>query len=282
MAVVYFAGFYKCAVLLPHRLNIPYICHTNAIEPWIARLPWLPSLAPTPYTQLFYIPENLSQFIDRLLCSLSAAAAGLAVPLLESSQPEMLTTYSKFGKFDSLDDLASRSLLWLQWSDPLLSWHYPTMPHVVDVGGLTIRTPQPLPKYLETLLSKSGEGTILVAFGTMVSAIPREIVLRMFAAFQRLPRYTFLWSFPNRSDINISEVPANVHLHTWLPQIDVLSHPRLQLLITHVGMNSMYEAVYHGVPILAMPMVGDNYQNAKILEMKGFGHVIDIFFVHPR
>ncbi len=281
MAVIDYAGVYKCAVLLTHRLNIPYICHTHAIEPWIARLPWLPSLAPTPHTQLFYIPANLSRFIDRLLCSLCAAAAAIAVPLMDTSQSEILTKYLRHGNFSSLDELASRSLLWLQSNDPLLSWHYPTMPHVVDVGGLTIRTPQPLPTGLQTLISRSDEGTVLVAFGTMVSAIPKEIVYKMFDAFQRLPRYTFLWSFPNRSDISISEVPANVHLHAWLPQIDVLAQPRLLLLITPCGKNSMYEAIYHGVPILAMPMVGDNYQNAKILEMKEFGHMIDIFSFTP-
>ncbi len=281
MAVVDVAGIYKCTVLLPHRLNIPYICHTHVIEPWIARLPWLPSLAPTPHTQLFYIPANLSQFIDRLLCSLCAAAASIAVPLMESCEPEILKKYLRYGNFHSLDELASRSLLWLQSNDPLLSWHYPTMPHVVDVGGLTIRTPQPLPTGLQTLISSSGEGTVLVAFGTMISAIPMEIVRQMFAAFQRLPRYTFLWSFPNRSDLSISEVPANVHLHAWLPQIDVLSHPGLQLFITSGGMNSMYEAIYHGVPILAMPIAGEQHQNAKIIEMKGFGHVIDIFSFTP-
>ena len=32
----------------------------------------------------------------------------------------------------------------------------------------------------------------------------------------------------------------------WVPQNDILGHPKLKLFITHGGNNGQYEALYHG------------------------------------
>jgi hypothetical protein len=48
----------------------------------------------------------------------------------------------------------------------------------------------------------------------------------------------------------------------WVPQNDVLAHPNTRAFLSHVGVNSQYEAVYHSVPVVAMPAFADQYQNA--------------------
>lgn len=46
--------------------------------------------------------------------------------------------------------------------------------------------------------------------------------------------------------------------------------------MTHGGFLSTTEAIDRGVPVLAMPVFGDQHQNAKIAELGGFGLVLPL------
>ena len=41
--------------------------------------------------------------------------------------------------------------------------------------------------------------------------------------------------------------------------------------MSHVGHNSLYESAYHGVPVVAFPLFGDQYSNAKKIVHLGLG-----------
>jgi len=48
------------------------------------------------------------------------------------------------------------------------------------------------------------------------------------------------------------------------------------LFLSHVGHNSMYEAAYHGVPVIAFPMWSDQPENARQITRAGMGLWVDI------
>ncbi|XP_026682366.1 2-hydroxyacylsphingosine 1-beta-galactosyltransferase-like [Diaphorina citri] len=48
-------------------------------------------------------------------------------------------------------------------------------------------------------------------------------------------------------------------------------HRNCKLFITHGGIHSSMEAVYHGVPVVMMPGFSDQHQNCKLMEEKGMG-----------
>ena len=57
------------------------------------------------------------------------------------------------------------------------------------------------------------------------------------------------------------EIPDNVIIKSWYPQIAVLPH--VDVFIQHGGNNSFNESLYFGVPPLIMPFVWDGHDNAQ-------------------
>ena len=63
----------------------------------------------------------------------------------------------------------------------------------------------------------------------------------------------------------------------WVPQNDLLGHKKIRAFISHCGANSMYEAAFHGVPVVAVPLVSDGPDNALKLATKAkMGIIVDI------
>ncbi|CAK7322988.1 unnamed protein product [Dovyalis caffra] len=57
----------------------------------------------------------------------------------------------------------------------------------------------------------------------------------------------------------------------WLNQEGILGHKAIGGFLSHCGWNSVMEAVWHGVPILAWPQHGDQKVNANVVERNGMG-----------
>uniref|UniRef100_A0A0N5B5G7 glucuronosyltransferase n=1 Tax=Strongyloides papillosus TaxID=174720 RepID=A0A0N5B5G7_STREA len=61
----------------------------------------------------------------------------------------------------------------------------------------------------------------------------------------------------------------------WMPQSDLLNDKRLSLFITHGGMGSITELSFRGVPAVVIPVQGDQYRNAKLVERQNYGIVMN-------
>lgn len=48
-----------------------------------------------------------------------------------------------------------------------------------------------------------------------------------------------------------------------------LGHSKTRAFITHGGTNGIYEAIYHGIPVVGIPLFGDQYDNIVHLKAKG-------------
>ena len=53
-------------------------------------------------------------------------------------------------------------------------------------------------------------------------------------------------------------------------------HARTRLLIYQCGINGVYEALYHGVPIICLPIFFDQFDNAQRVASRGIGLRLDI------
>lgn len=74
--------------------------------------------------------------------------------------------------------------------------------------------------------------------------------------------------------------PANFLMLPHVPQLAVLRQSGL--FITHGGMNSAHEAMFHGVPMIVLPQAADQYAVAGQVELAGAGVVLDRARVTPE
>ena len=90
-------------------------------------------------------------------------------------------------------------------------------------------------------------------------------------AFRRLSM-SIIWKW---DDNDLSRMPGNVLVRKWLPQNDLLAHPNLKVLVTHGGLLSLQEALYHSVPIVGIPLGSDQDHNMIRAERNGFALTLD-------
>lgn len=146
----------------------------------------------------------------------------------------------------------------------------PSVPTTVYCGGIHCHPPNPLPKDLEDWVAGSGEnGFIFFSLGSAVtpSSMPeeyRKVLVQVFGSLKQ--RVLWKWDKDTMEDL-----PPNVRLGKWLPQQDILGHPKLRLFITHGGLLSTLESMYHGVAVLGMPVFADQHSNMFEVEKNGWG-----------
>lgn len=55
-----------------------------------------------------------------------------------------------------------------------------------------------------------------------------------------------------------------------------IAHPKVLAFFSHCGLLSTTEAIYHGTPVVGMPVLGDQPANAAAIEESGLGVQIQI------
>ncbi|XP_063390685.1 UDP-glucosyltransferase 2-like [Cydia fagiglandana] len=153
-------------------------------------------------------------------------------------------------------------------SHPSLAPAISLPPNVVDIAGYHIADHRsPLPKDLQDLMDSSKNGVVYFSMGSVLkaSAFPEQTRQDLIRILGALP-CTVLWKFEEP----LQGLPKNVHIRPWMPQPAILAHPNTKLFITHGGLLSTLEAIQAGVPLLAMPVFGDQPGNAVRAQRAGY------------
>ncbi|CAN9506754.1 unnamed protein product [Ophioblennius macclurei] len=164
--------------------------------------------------------------------------------------------------------------LWLMRMDFVFDFPRPTMPNVIYMGGFQCKPAKPLPQHLEEFVQSSGDhGVIIMSLGTLIGEMPPDLADEIAAAFARLPQKV-IWRHKGRTPATLGN---NTLLVEWMPQNDLLGHPKIKAFVAHGGTNGVQEAIYHGVPIVGLPLIFDQPDNLLRIAVRGAGKVMDIF-----
>ncbi|XP_063531231.1 UDP-glycosyltransferase UGT4-like [Cydia strobilella] len=147
-------------------------------------------------------------------------------------------------------------------------------PQVLEIAGIHIQKPKPVPKDIEDFLSSADHGVIYVSFGSLLRSHSMSDHKRkqFLEAFTRIPQKV-IWKWGNDS---FPEQSEDLLVGSWFPQLDILCHPKILAFISHGGMLSMSEAAHCGKPLLTVPFFGDQFSNAASARESGLG--LTLFF----
>ncbi|XP_024065634.2 UDP-glucuronosyltransferase 2A1-like isoform X8 [Terrapene carolina triunguis] len=81
-----------------------------------------------------------------------------------------------------------------------------------------------------------------------------------------------LWRYKGKKPETLG---PNTRIYDWIPQNDLLGHPKTKAFITHGGTNGIYEAIYHGIPMVGIPMFADQPDNIAHMKAKGMAVELD-------
>nr|XP_057927261.1 UDP-glucuronosyltransferase 3A1-like [Doryrhamphus excisus] len=269
MAIV--DAFNPCSFIIAHKLDLPSI----AFYPGTLNGP----LSITIPSSVSSVPVCSSQLSDHM--DLWGRAKNVFYSLVGAIGQQMVWSMFKDVADRHLDsgsppgglhEFHQNAELWAFNTDFSLEFPQPLPPYTVLVGGLLNMVAQPLDQDLDLWVSGFGEaGFIVVTLGSMVSSVSVDrLLVELVGGFSMIPQGV-IWRYDHECWPPHLSKPSNLRLVDWLPLNDLLGHKNMRLFITHGGQNSLLQAVYHAVPVLGIPLFGDQFDNVVRAQAKGLG-----------
>ncbi|XP_051877213.1 UDP-glucuronosyltransferase 1A1-like [Pristis pectinata] len=269
--------FSPCGVIIAEYLSLPTV---NLLRGIPCGLEYSATKCPRP---LSFVPRTFTGNTDRM--TFLQRVGNLMISFLDplichfvySSFEELATRFLQ--RDVSLVQLLGQSSIWLLRYDFILEYPRPLMPNMVLVGGVNCNERKPLPQDLEDFLNSSGEhGAVIFSLGSMISDMPISTANTIAEAFGQIPQKV-VW---RHSGERPSKLEPNTKLVEWLPQNDLLAHPKTRAFLTHGGAHGIYEAICNAVPMVMMPLFGDQMDNTLRMMRHGAGVILNLKDITSR
>ncbi|XP_041630373.1 UDP-glucosyltransferase 2 [Drosophila kikkawai] len=237
---------------------------------------WTSDLVGTP-SPPSYVPHSLLPFDDHM--DFWQRAQNLGFQAYEYiyqnwvNLPRQEALYRKYfpsNKQDFYEMRRGTSLVLLN-THVSLSNPRPYSPNMIEVGGMHVNRndPKPLPVDIREFIEGAEHGVIYFSLGSNLKSkdLPEEKRRAIVETLRGL-KYRVLWKYEEE---DFADKPANVFVSKWFPQDDILAHENVIAFITHGGLLSTMETIYHGKPVVGIPFFGDQFMNMARAEQSGYG-----------
>ena len=139
--------------------------------------------------------------------------------------------------------------------------------HNLQTSVRTTDSPWELP---EALAGREGP-LVYLSLGSLGSA-DVELMRKLIAELAEAPYRIVVSKGPQHTEF---ELAGNMVGEEFLPQTEVL--PKVDLVITHGGNNTVTECLYFGKPMVVLPIFWDQHDNAQRIQETGFGAHLDTY-----
>ncbi|XP_053086338.1 UDP-glucuronosyltransferase 2C1 isoform X2 [Pangasianodon hypophthalmus] len=263
---------YMCGDLLALKLNLPFIISLrfsfgSSIERLCGQLPTPSSYVPAvsfSYTDKMDFPQRVKNILFNLF-------QDILLMLVTTVKWDPLYT-ELMGKPTTLCETMGKADIWLIRTYWDFEYPRPLLPNFKFVGGLHCKPAKPLPKEMEDFVQSSGDdGIVVFSLGSMIRNLSNERANTIASALGQIPQKV-LWRYKGEKPETLA---PNTRIYEWIPQNDLLGHPKTKAFITHGGTNGIYEAIYHGVPMVGLPLFADQPDNINHMKTKGAAVMLD-------
>ncbi|XP_017781625.1 PREDICTED: UDP-glucuronosyltransferase 2B15-like [Nicrophorus vespilloides] len=241
-----FSKIFKCPIILMATagtaFNVNYIVGNTA---------------PYSYVPFKYFPiTDKMNFWERTMNTIVHVSAEVVSYYQRIKQQKILHRY--IPDAPSIDELSKNVALVLSNGHYSYETRRPSVPNSIDIGGFHVGEVKQLPKDIKAYLDSAKDGFIYFSLGSNMKSIflDEKKLNGILSAFSKV-NLKVLWKLEK----DIPNKPKNIKIAKWLPQNDVLAHPNIKLFITHGGLLSTIESIHHGVPMIGIPMFGDQNSN---------------------
>jgi UDP:flavonoid glycosyltransferase YjiC (YdhE family) len=121
----------------------------------------------------------------------------------------------------------------------------------------------------------SDEPLVYLTFGTVLGhmSIAPGVFRAALDAVADLPQRVLL-TIGHRLDPDVlGPAPGNVHVEPWVDQADVF--PAADVVVCHAGSGTTYGALAAGLPLVLVPIFGDQFENARRVAAAGAAITVD-------
>ncbi|XP_025408888.1 UDP-glucuronosyltransferase 1-1-like, partial [Sipha flava] len=271
--------FHECFAAIGHKYGAPVVqllpSSTDArVSQWHAN-PYGPA----------YLPDMASRYASNMSFAQRTANAAAAFFYTVANRAFYLPRHRQLANRyfvypghehrPDLTDMLRNISLTLINSHPVIGSPAPMVPTYINVAGMHCVPSSQLPQDLKRIMDDSDRGVVYFSLGSVVksSKMPNETVALLLSELSKIEQ-TVLWKWEAEQ---IPQLPKNVIVRKWFPQNDILGHPNCKLFITHGGVHSTIESIYHGVPMLAIPVFGDQLGNSLRAQYRGLAIQVPYF-----
>lgn len=272
-----------CVIPQLQRLSVPFLDFCSVpLVPFLCggphRIPGPPSYVPA---TMFQSNDHMS-FFGRVLNTILLAVAPFALKAtFLKEQADVIYNFQKMQNLPvkNYEELRADASFLLVHGDITFESIRPLTPKVIHIGGIQCNKPQPfededIASFVDGISEVSGLIVFTLGGALNTDVLPPKFIENFFHIFADLPQKV-IWRLKSVPEQLRDKIPTNVKIVNWMPQQDLLGHPKTKLFISHGGIQGSFEAIFHGKPMLGVAVAGDQRANLEILQKKGMALIVD-------
>lgn len=210
--------------------------------------------------------NHIMTFFERFVNSLYINGASLMFKIFMREQVKVSRKYG----LDLTNDVFIHDSLFITQCPLGLTYNFAKPPNYIRINAVLPKPAKPINNEgLDNFLNKY-KTNIYMSQGTMWKTLKLGDMMKV---FHQYPNYGFILTTKTQV-VDDLKFPENVYIVGWINQNDLLGDSRVNLFITHGGVNSVMEGLYHEKTMIVFGATIDQLNTAAYVKEFKYGYTI--------